>query len=84
MNERLLDIVCCPVSHQDLRKADSALLATLNRRIEAGTLLNESGDVPAAPLQAALVTMDGRRVYPVSDGLVALLEAESLVIDDDA
>lgn len=82
MNEKLLDIVCCPVSHQDLRKADSGLLATVNAQILAGGIKNQRGNDVQEPLTAGLVTRDGSRLYPVHDGLVALLEAESIVLPD--
>ncbi len=81
MNEKLLDIVCCPISHQPLRKADRPLLADLNTRIESGTVVNEAGKSVTGILTEALVTRDGRRLYPVHDGLVSLLADESVVLE---
>ncbi|MEN7342564.1 MAG: Trm112 family protein [Pseudomonadota bacterium] len=84
MNERLLDIACCPVTHQDLRKADSGVLAELNQRIENGDLVTIGGHPITRPFEAGLITHNGRRFYPVYDGLVALLEVESVLLEDDA
>ena len=77
MNEKLLDILCCPVTHQGLRKARSDELASVNRAIADGVLATEGG-AARAPLRAALVTLDGARLYPIEDGAVALLGSDAL------
>ncbi|MEM7610793.1 MAG: Trm112 family protein [Pseudomonadota bacterium] len=84
MNQKLLDIVCCPLTHQPLHKASAPLLGTLNQRIEQGEMHNASGTILDAQLQAALVTEDERRIYPIYDGLVSLLASESIVLEDDS
>lgn len=83
MNERLLDIACCPVTHQPLRKADKALIDRLASLFEAGQLTNLAGERPAQPPSAALVSRDGQRVYPVADGLVALIADESFLLESE-
>lgn len=80
MNEKLLDIACCPVSRQPLRKADKSLLEKLNIDIVNGDVENHRGETLQQPLSGALITRDGARLYPVKDGLVALLEAESIAL----
>lgn len=82
MKERLLDITCCPVTHQPLRKADRPLLESLNARVAAGELTNAAGEPGQTPIDQALVTRDGRRVYPVRDGLVVLMADAAYVIED--
>ena len=82
MKERLLDITCCPVTHQPLHKADRPLLESLNARIAAGELVNAAGEPQRAPLQQALVTRDGQRAYPVNDGLVVLLADAAFLLED--
>ncbi|MEM7764958.1 MAG: Trm112 family protein [Pseudomonadota bacterium] len=81
MNEKLLDIAVCPVTHQDLRKADSSLIATLNAGIADGNVSNVRGDVLSRSLSGGLVSRDGQRFYPLYDGLVSLLEAESIALE---
>lgn len=62
MNEGLLQVLRCPVTRQPLRVATEAEVAWLNK----------SG--AASPsVDAALVTEDGRRAYPVRAGLPILL-----------
>ena len=35
MDDNLLEIICCPETHQPLRHADAELVTDLNQRIEA-------------------------------------------------
>lgn len=78
MDKRLLDIVCCPVTKLPLQLLDSDRLTQLNAAISAGGLRN-CGDQPlSGNLSEALVTRDGRLVYPVRDGIPVLLEEESI------
>ncbi|MEL6869273.1 MAG: Trm112 family protein [Pseudomonadota bacterium] len=82
MDEKLLDIVCCPLSHEPLRKMDSGQLASLNQAIADGTLTQVDGTKLSGQLRAALVTHDGRRAYSIDDGLVNLLPGAALELGD--
>ncbi|MEL7312793.1 MAG: hypothetical protein AAFN07_14860 [Pseudomonadota bacterium] len=82
MNEKLLDIVCCPLTHQALRKARSDELSAVNDAIGAETLLDASGAVVGEALLAGLVTMDGTRMYPLKDGLVSLLPETAISLTE--
>lgn len=53
-------------------------LDQINAAIEQGTLKNREGEVLAEPLAEALITDDGKRVYPIDDGIPVLLEGESI------
>ena len=77
MDKKLLSILCCPLSHQSLALARPELLKRVNAAITAGELRNRDGAVPE-PLSEALVTDDGKRLFPVRDGIPALLEGESI------
>ena len=46
--------------------------------------MNHDGVKLAEPLAEALVTDDGKRVYPVSDGIPVLLEGESISMEQIA
>ena len=78
MDKRLLDIVCCPVTKLPLQLLDSEHLAKLNLAINAGQLRNRAAQPIPDPLSEALVTRDGRLVYPVREGIPVLLEEESI------
>ena len=78
MDKRLLDIICCPVTKLPLQLVDSVRLAKLNAAISAGALRNRTARPLAESLSEALVTRDGRLVYPVREGIPVLLEEESI------
>ena len=72
-----LEMLCCPESGQALHLAPQDLIERLHARLKAGTLVNRAGVAPA-PFEAALVTLDGSRIYPVRDGIPVLLIPEVL------
>lgn len=78
MDKRLLDIICCPVTHLPLELLDAERLDRLNAAIAAGSLRNHGDQPVGAKLDEALVTRDGRLVYPVRDGVPQLLEDECI------
>ena len=53
-------------------------LDKINQAIEAGRISTHEGARVSEPLAEALVTDDGKRVYPVNDGIPVLLEGESI------
>lgn len=65
----LLAILRCPETRQPLAPADAATLARVNARPGAGE-----------PLSEALVTADGRRLYPVREGIPILLVEEGIAL----
>jgi uncharacterized protein YbaR (Trm112 family) len=81
MDKKLLAILCCPVTHRDLLPARPDLLKSVNARIGEGTLRNRDGTVLSRPLREALVTDDGKILYPVDEGIPVLLEGESVVLE---
>jgi uncharacterized protein YbaR (Trm112 family) len=81
MDKRLLAILCCPISHKGLIRAGSDQLRRINAAIAEGQLVNDSGVVLAETLREALVTDDGKRMYPVADGIPVLLASESVALD---
>ncbi|HLT92021.1 MAG TPA: Trm112 family protein [Woeseiaceae bacterium] len=81
MDKKLLSILCCPVTHKELAPARGDLLRRVNAAIAAGKMVNREGATVAAALDEALVTDDGKLLYPVRDGIPVLLEGESLALE---
>ncbi|MEX0916114.1 MAG: Trm112 family protein [Wenzhouxiangellaceae bacterium] len=71
--ESLLDILCCPVSHEPLRPLEKARIKKLNDLIERGGLLYVDGSTVEQPISEALVTRDAKVVYTVEGGIPVLL-----------
>ena len=84
MDKRLLTILRCPISHKGLAVLKKDGLDRLNAAIDAGDLRNHDGVTLAAPLKEALITDDGKRAYPVADGIPVLLEGESISMEQIA
>ncbi len=74
----LLDILCCPETHQPLRRAEAELLANLNQQVGAGTLKNRSGKPVTAPLDSGLIREDGKFLYPVRNDIPVMLVGEAI------
>lgn len=81
VDSRLLSILRCPVTHKGLRRAKADVLARVNAAIESGNLSNRDGTVVSEKLTAALVTDDGKLLYPVADGIPVLLEGQSINVE---
>lgn len=71
--DHLLDILCCPVSHEPLLPLSRNKLAQLNKAIEAGGVLTVENEPVSKPLQAALITRNHKVVYAIEDGIPVLL-----------
>ena len=78
MDKRLLAILRCPVTHKELSLARSATLKEVNAAIDAGNLTNRDGKVLGERLAEALISDDGKVLYPVTNGIPVLLEGESV------
>lgn len=81
MDKRLLTILRCPVTHKGLSVLKKDKLAKLNEAIAAGKVKTLDGETLGEPLAEALVTDDGKRLYPVNDGIPVLLESESVHLE---
>ncbi len=81
MDKKLLSILCCPVTHKGLTLARPEVLKSVNAAIDAGTLVNHDGVKLVQNLTEALVTDDGKILYPINDGIPVLLEGESVILD---
>ena len=81
MDKRLLTILRCPVTHKGLALAKRSTLRDVNAAIDAGKISNRDGRLLDQALQEALVTDDGKVLYPVADGIPVLLEGESVSLE---
>lgn len=76
--EDLLPDLVCPESHQALRLAAPAQVASLNERIARGEVRNRGGAVVAGRLDGGLLTADDRWLYPIRGRLPVLLVDEAI------
>ena len=74
----LLNVLCCPETHQDLRLAEAALLEQLNRQIAVRSLKNRAGQVISEALHEGLVRADGKFLYPIRQNIPVMLLNEAI------
>ena len=78
MDNRLLDILCCPVSKTPLRPLSRAELEALNGAIGAGKVDTVAGVAVTERVTEALVTIDRKVIYRVDDGIPVMLPEEGI------
>jgi uncharacterized protein YbaR (Trm112 family) len=78
IDPKLLEILCCPETRQDVALAPDALVADLNARVEAGTLLNKAGQAVREKMEAGLLRADGKVLYPVREDIPVMLVEEAI------
>lgn len=81
MDKELLDMLCCPETKQDVSLADPALIASLNRDIEAGRLKNRGGEPVKEKLDSGLIRADRKVLYPVREDIPIMLIDEAIPLD---
>lgn len=80
VHPELLEILCCPESHQTVREAPAEVVAEVNRAIRAGTMKNREGAAVAEEIEGGLVREDGACLYPVRNGIPIMLVGERLAL----
>ena len=73
MDEKLLEIMCCPESHQSLVKAGVELIEDLNKRIQAGTLVDRVDEKVTESIDGGLVREDGKILFPIRQNIPVML-----------
>ena len=81
INQKLLEIIVCPVSRQPLHVADRQLIDRLNQAISAGLVKDRAGRPATAPIQEGLLRQDGQVLYPIRDDIPVLLADEGIPMD---
>lgn len=78
MDKRLLDILCDPVSKTPLKPLTKAQLEAINVAIRASEAQFVDGRPVGEELGAGLISVDGKVVYRIDDGIPVLLADEAI------
>lgn len=80
LDKKLLDIICCPVTHSPLAPMQQTQLDQLNALIAQSKIKNRGDELVAEALAEALVTRDGKLAYPVREDIPVLLEDQGIAL----
>ncbi len=69
----LLDILCCPETHQTLSEAPAELVTALNGRIATGAVVNRAGEKVTEAIESALIREDRKFLYVVGRDIPVML-----------
>lgn len=73
MDVKLLEIMCCPETHQPLAKGGAELVDDLNKRIQAGTLVDRVDEKVTEPIDGGLIREDGKILFPIRQDIPVML-----------
>ncbi len=74
----LLDILCCPLSHEPLVPLSPNWVKKINQAIEHGQVQYVDHSSVTESIKAALITRDGKVVYAIADGIPVLLPEKGI------
>jgi len=78
IDRKLAELLRCPATGQPVTQATRSQLKALNDLASEGSLTHLDGRPVEQTLEAALVTADLSRVYPVRDGIPVMLAEECI------
>lgn len=80
INPELLNILCCPETHQPLAFAEPVLVRQLNDKISSGILQNRAGKIVADKMDGGLVREDGKFLYIIRQNIPIMLIDEAIAL----
>ncbi len=81
IDRQLLDILACPETREAVSLADEGLVASLNRKIGAGQLVNRAGEKVTEPIDGGLVRDDGRYLYAIRNDIPIMLVEQGIPLE---
>jgi uncharacterized protein YbaR (Trm112 family) len=76
--QELIEILCCPETHQRLTAADAPVVARLNEQIKAGHLKNRAGKAIIEPIDGGFIREDQKFLYPIRGKIPVMLIDEGI------
>jgi uncharacterized protein YbaR (Trm112 family) len=80
IDDSLVGLLRCPETGQRVALASGEILDTLLEHQKQGVLRHASGKLVKSVPEAGLLRADGRRVFPIRDGIPILLADEAIDI----
>jgi uncharacterized protein YbaR (Trm112 family) len=80
VDPKLLEILCCPDTKQDVALAPDEVVARLNAQIDSGSLKNKGGEIVKEKMDGGLLRVDGKVLYPIREDIPIMLIDEAIVL----
>lgn len=81
MKPELLDILCCPETHQRLNLATPAQVEAVNKKIAAGQANSIRGMRVTEAIEGGLMRSDGKAMYPIRRDIPVMLINEAISME---
>lgn len=81
IDEKLLELIQCPISGQTLAIAGDELVTILNKKIALGTLRDHGDQLVQQTLEQGLVSEDGALLYPVRGSIPTLIADNAIELN---
>ena len=78
VDSKLLDILCCPETKQDLTLVDETIIKKINKLIQDGALKNRAGETIKENIDAGLLREDRQFLYPIREDIPIMLIDEGI------
>ena len=80
INDKLLQMLRCPIDGSPLAIADESTVASMNAAIAAGELRDRLDQKVEEPIDGALLTPDSKRAYLIRGGIPTMIADESVAL----
>jgi uncharacterized protein YbaR (Trm112 family) len=80
MDEKLLEILCCPETKQDLSIASESMVQKINEDIVQGKIVNLGGEKVEEEVQLVLIREDKKVGYLVRHDIPIMLVHEAISV----
>ncbi len=81
IDRELLEILCCPKTKVPVEMLSEDKLKAVNDRIGRGEVKTVDGSKVDKPLDAGLITEDGKTIYRIDDDIPIMLIDEGIPAD---
>ena len=81
VDRKLLEILRCPVTKQQVFLLTEQQLTAINQAIASSNVVHVNGSIVNSPLEEGLVTENKNRVYRIEQNIPVILEDESILTD---
>ena len=81
LDEKLIQMLRCPIDGSELALADERLVRRVNEAIQRGEIRDRHDQKVAQPLEEGLVSATSNRLYAVRGGIPTLIADEAIELN---